>query len=62
MDLCEDRVTLPVEGVAADVPAQKSPIDPAWQRWNDYGIGYFLTADADPKRPGHLYAGTTDGV
>jgi tetratricopeptide (TPR) repeat protein len=38
------------------VPAQKSPIDPAWQRWNDYGIGYFLTADADPKRPGLLQA------
>jgi tetratricopeptide (TPR) repeat protein len=56
VDLCEDRVTLPVEGVAADVPAQKSPIEPAWQRWNDYGIGYFLTADADPKRPGLLQA------
>jgi tetratricopeptide (TPR) repeat protein len=56
VDLCEDRVTLPVDGVAADVPAQKSPIEPAWQRWNDYGIGYFLTADADPKRPGLLQA------
>ena len=56
VDLCEDRVTLPVEGVAAEVPAQKSPIEPAWQRWNDYGIGYFLTADADPKRPGLLQA------
>ncbi|HKI34878.1 MAG TPA: multiheme c-type cytochrome [Gemmataceae bacterium] len=56
IDLCQDSVTLPVEGVAAEVPAQKSPIEPAWQRWNDYGIGYFLTADADPKRPGLLQA------
>jgi tetratricopeptide (TPR) repeat protein len=56
VDLCADRVTLPVEGVAAEVPEQKSPIEPAWQRWNDYGIGYFLTADADPKKPGLLQA------
>jgi tetratricopeptide (TPR) repeat protein len=56
VDLCADQVTLPVEGVAAEVAAQKSPIEPAWQRWNDYGIGYFLTADADPKKPGLLQA------
>src|SRR5262245_60604072 len=56
IDLCEDRVTLPVEGVTADVPEQKSPIEPAWQRWNDYGIGYFLAADADVKKPGLLQA------
>lgn len=52
IDLCEDRVTLPVEGVAAEVPAQTSPIQPAWQRWNDYGIGYFLTSSADPEKRG----------
>jgi tetratricopeptide (TPR) repeat protein len=56
VDICEDRVTLPVEGVAAEVPEQKSPIDPAWQRWNDYGIGYLLAAVADPKKPGLLQA------
>src|SRR5262249_57147466 len=49
IDLCEDRVTLPVEGGAA-VAEQKSPIEPAWQRWNDYGIGYFLAADADGEK------------
>ncbi|HJZ56232.1 MAG TPA: multiheme c-type cytochrome [Gemmataceae bacterium] len=39
VDLCEDAVRLPVEGVAPNVPPQVSPIKPAWQRWNDYGIG-----------------------
>ncbi len=56
VDLCQDTVTLPVEGVAVEVPEQKSPIEPAWQRWNDYGIGYFLTSNADPKKPGLLQA------
>jgi tetratricopeptide (TPR) repeat protein len=42
IDMAADRVVLPVRGVAEDVPAQVSPIKPAWQRWNDYGIGCFL--------------------
>ena len=41
VDLCEDRVILPVEGGPA-VPPQSSPIAAAWQRWNDYGIGCLL--------------------
>ncbi len=45
VDLCADRVLLPVEGVDKVVPEQKSPIDPAWQRWNDYGIGLLLQRD-----------------
>lgn len=40
VDMCEDSVTLPVAG--ADVSAQSSPIKPAWQRWNDYGIACLL--------------------
>jgi hypothetical protein len=52
VDLCEDRVVLGVAGQGADVPGQTSPVEPAWQRWNDYGIGLFLTATADPKKPG----------
>ncbi|MGD8379418.1 MAG: tetratricopeptide repeat protein [Gammaproteobacteria bacterium] len=36
--LAEDSITLPVAGVAEEVPPQKSDIIP-WQRWNDYGIG-----------------------
>ena len=42
VDLCADAVTLPVAGVAPTVPAQASPVKPAWQRWNDYGIGNLL--------------------
>jgi tetratricopeptide (TPR) repeat protein len=40
VDVCVDRLTLPIAG--GSVPAQASPIKPAWQRWNDYGIGCFL--------------------
>lgn len=42
VDICSDKVTLPVNGVAAEPPAQTSPIKAGWQRWNDYGIGSFL--------------------
>jgi tetratricopeptide (TPR) repeat protein len=51
VDLCSDRVVLPVAGVAEEVPAQESPIRPAWQRWNDYGIGCLLEGmPLNPKR------------
>src|SRR5262249_47996852 len=40
VDMCEDRVTLPVAGIAESVPAQESGIKPPWQRWNDYGIAF----------------------
>lgn len=49
VDLCEDMVNLPVKGGAA-VAAQESPIKPAWQRWNDYGIGCLLEGGANAKR------------
>jgi tetratricopeptide (TPR) repeat protein len=54
VDLCADKVTLPVAGVAEDVPAQTSPVKPAWQRWNDYGIGCFLEGGPDGKKDGEL--------
>ena len=54
--MCEDEVTLPVDGVAAEVPAQASPIKPAWQRWNDYGIGCFLEGGAE-REEGRAEAG-----
>ncbi|MDY3556666.1 multiheme c-type cytochrome [Gemmata sp. JC717] len=41
VDLCEDAVTLPVEG-RGGAPEQASPVKPAWQRWNDYGIACLL--------------------
>ena len=50
VDICEDSVTLPVAGVAENVPAQESPIKPAWQRWNDYGIGCLIEGGAGSKR------------
>lgn len=50
VDLCEDRLILPVEGQAGDVPPQTSPIKPAWQRWNDYGIGCLLEGGLGSKK------------
>jgi tetratricopeptide (TPR) repeat protein len=50
VDLCADEVTLPVAGVAEQVPAQASPIKPGWQRWNDYGIGCYIEGGVGEKR------------
>jgi tetratricopeptide (TPR) repeat protein len=50
IDLCADRVTLPVEGVAEKVPEQTSPIKEKWQRWNDYGIGCLIEGGAEEKK------------
>jgi tetratricopeptide (TPR) repeat protein len=50
VDVCEDRLVLPVEGVTADIPEQPSPVKPAWQRWNDYGIGCLLEGGAGQKK------------
>jgi tetratricopeptide (TPR) repeat protein len=48
VDVCSDAVTLPVAGGAA-VAEQQSPIKPAWQRWNDYGIGNLLEGGAGKR-------------
>jgi tetratricopeptide (TPR) repeat protein len=50
VDMCEDRLTLPVEGGNTDVASQSSPIKPAWQRWNDFGIGCFLEGGVGLKK------------
>ncbi|MBM3999646.1 MAG: tetratricopeptide repeat protein [Planctomycetes bacterium] len=50
VDLCEDRVILPVAGIAHSVPEQASPIRPAWERWNDYGIGCYLEGGVGAKQ------------
>jgi len=41
LTLAEDRVTLPVAGgpQVPQEPTQPQDAFPAWQRWNDYGIG-----------------------
>jgi tetratricopeptide (TPR) repeat protein len=39
-----------VEGVAEKVAEHTSPIKPAWQRWNDYGIGCLIEGGAEEKR------------
>jgi tetratricopeptide (TPR) repeat protein len=50
VDICTDRVTLPVAGVGENVNAQESPIQPLWQRWNDYGIGCLIEGGAGNKK------------
>ena len=50
VDLCEDRVLLPVAGSVEKVPEQTSPIKPAWQRWNDYGIGCLIEGGPEEKK------------
>jgi tetratricopeptide (TPR) repeat protein len=50
VDICEDRVTLPVSGRVGAVEEQASPIKPAWQRWNDYGIGCLIEGGLGTKR------------
>jgi len=54
VDLCTDRVVLPVAGVAEEVPPQESPIQPAWQRWNDYGIGCLIEGGPLNPKKGNL--------
>jgi tetratricopeptide (TPR) repeat protein len=54
VDLCEDKVILPVAGRAENVPAQESPIKPAWQRWNDYGIGCLIEGGPLNPKKGNL--------
>jgi tetratricopeptide (TPR) repeat protein len=50
VDLCEDSLVLPVEGVKGEVPEQASPVKPAWQRWNDYGIGCLIEGGLQEKK------------
>ncbi len=47
--IATDRIVFPVEGIDAQIAAQKSAILP-WQRWNDYGIGLFLEGDKGSEK------------
>lgn len=51
VDMCSDEVTLPVEGGPAVAPQRRDV--PAWQRWNDYGIGCLLEGGEGLKK-GHF--------
>ena len=51
--LAQDRVTLPL-GDASELPPQATAI-PAWERWNDYGIG-LLRAGNQGANKGELRA------
>lgn len=49
LTLAEDTVEFAVEGFEPP-PTQKERDIPAWQRWNDYGIGLFLEGKAELKQ------------
>lgn len=53
--LAEDVVVFPVEGgaVAASNPSREVP---AWQRWNDYGIGMLLKGKAELRQASEAFA------
>ncbi|GIW90951.1 MAG: hypothetical protein KatS3mg109_1383 [Pirellulaceae bacterium] len=55
MTLAVDRVTFPVQGVDQPVVEQQSSI-PAWQRWNDYGIGLLLKGKAELRQAAEAFA------
>jgi tetratricopeptide (TPR) repeat protein len=54
--IASDRVTLPVAGVAAPLPEQPARDIPAWQRWNDYGIGLLLEGKAELRQAADAFA------
>ncbi len=49
VDICSDTVQVPLVA-GSEVPKQESPIQPAWQRWNDYGIGCLLEGGMGNKK------------
>ncbi len=51
--MARDLVRLPVEGGSA-VANDPSPIEAAWQRWNDYGIGLLLEGATKGGQKGEL--------
>jgi tetratricopeptide (TPR) repeat protein len=50
--LAEDAVVFPIESddTAAAASREQSSDIPAWQRWNDYGIGLFLKGKAELRQ------------
>lgn len=52
--LAVDKITFPIEGHESVIENAKVEI-PAWQRWNDYGIGLFLKGRAELKQAGAAF-------
>lgn len=52
--LAEDAVELPVRGRGETVTNVPSDV-PAWQRWNDYGIGLFLEGKAELRQAAEAF-------
>ncbi|MFM7251411.1 MAG: multiheme c-type cytochrome [Planctomycetaceae bacterium] len=44
--MAEDEITFPVTGAPAPAPSPERKI-PAWERWNDYGIGLLVKGKAE---------------
>ena len=51
--MARDLVQLPVEG-GNPAKNEPSPIEPVWQRWNDYGIGLLLEGGTKGGQKGEL--------
>ncbi|MDA0833391.1 MAG: multiheme c-type cytochrome [Planctomycetota bacterium] len=47
--LAADEITFPVEGIEENT-TNETPKPPAWERWNDYGIGLFLEGKAELRQ------------
>jgi len=52
--IAADSVTFPVVGTEGHAN-NATPDIPEWQRWNDYGIGMFLTGKAELRQAGHAF-------
>ena len=50
-----DSVVFPIEGLDATVENSPRQI-PAWQRWNDYGIGLLLKGKAELRQAEEAFA------
>ena len=48
--MAEDEVTFPVAGSATSIAAAADRKIPAWERWNDYGIGLLIKGKAELRQ------------
>jgi hypothetical protein len=58
--IAEDRIVFPIVkhdgAVVQATETGKAPIEPTWQRWNDYGIGLLLIGTAQLKQAAEAFA------